>query len=85
MEVRGNIADARAAYERAELRGDPNGAANLGALLEELGERGAAKAAYRRAKRMRTASGHEPTRSSSRQPSPSGERSPTYARPGDRA
>jgi peptidoglycan hydrolase-like protein with peptidoglycan-binding domain len=85
MEVRGNIASARAAYERAEQRGDPNGAGNLGALLEELGERGAAKAAYRRAKRMRMAPGRGPTHVSSREASPSKERSPMYTRRGDGA
>jgi hypothetical protein len=85
MEVSESIADARAAYERAEQRGDPNGAANLGALLEELGERGAAKAAYRRAKRMRLAPRNGATRVSSHEPSPSNERSPTYARHGDEA
>jgi tetratricopeptide (TPR) repeat protein len=49
LERRGDRDGAQAAYQRADERGDANGAFNLAVLLEELGEPAAAEAAYRRA------------------------------------
>jgi len=40
---------AEAAYRRADERGDPGGASNLGVLLEERGDLEGAEAVYRRA------------------------------------
>ena len=48
LHQRGDIAGAKAAYERAELRGDPDAAFNLGVLLYETGDLEGADGAWRR-------------------------------------
>jgi len=48
-ERRGDLAGAEAAYRRADGRGSPDGAFNLGALFEHRGELANAAAAYYRA------------------------------------
>ena len=49
LDRRGDLAEAEAAYRRADVRGDANGAFNLAGLLAEPGESAGAEAGYRRA------------------------------------
>jgi peptidoglycan hydrolase-like protein with peptidoglycan-binding domain len=49
LEERGNLAEARAAYARADVAGHGPAASNLGRLLEQEGALAEAEAAYRRA------------------------------------
>jgi peptidoglycan hydrolase-like protein with peptidoglycan-binding domain len=49
LEAQGSLAEAQAAYGRADDRGHAGAAANLGRLLEEQGALSEAEAAYRRA------------------------------------
>jgi len=57
LEERGNRAEARAAYRRADECGHAAAASNLGVLLEEQGDSAEAEAAYRRADQRGDATG----------------------------
>jgi Flp pilus assembly protein TadD len=48
LHERGDVAEAIAAYRRAERRGDPDAAFNLGVLLSEAGDLDGAETSWRR-------------------------------------